>query len=350
MFTWPFSRPPQLDWIQIEVSTHCPADCHYCPRHAAGPAWVSRLLPFEIFEKLLPELRRTEHVHLQGWGEPLTHPELARMVRLAKEARHQVGTTTNGMLLDEERAGALLDAGLDVLAFSVAGVDEAHDTIRRGTKLSRVRESIALVQELKEKRGLERPHLHIAYLLLRSRLDDLERIPGFLAELGVDQAIVSSLALVLDPALEDEAFLARDEAEYKALLPRLDAARDQAKANGCDLHYHLAAPFRRSAGCSENVGRAAVVSAAGEFLPCVMAAVPLAEPGTQIFAGERKPLPAFPFGSAHSSTLADTWRTREYRSFRAAFQGEEHPPACGPCLKRFIERAVARPSITELLR
>jgi len=40
----------------------------------------------------------------------------------------------------------------------------------------------------------------IAYMLLRSGLDELEKLPEFLSHTGADQTIVSSLSFVTNPA------------------------------------------------------------------------------------------------------------------------------------------------------
>ena len=55
-------------------------------------------------------------VYLQGWGEPFLHPELMTMVRIAKGTGCSVGTTTNGLLLNEKVIRQLVESGMDVLA------------------------------------------------------------------------------------------------------------------------------------------------------------------------------------------------------------------------------------------
>ena len=130
------------DWIQVEVTSRCNAECIYCPRTVYGKTWDNRSLPLELFERLIPAFGKTGLVHLQGWGEPLLHPALPDMVAAAKAAGVRVGTTTNGMLLDTVRARALVNAGLDIMAFSLAGTSAAYnDRIRGGTRLDAVLEN-----------------------------------------------------------------------------------------------------------------------------------------------------------------------------------------------------------------
>ena len=123
---------PELDWIQVEASSYCNAACRYCPHTTYRDTWLERHLPLETFEKLAPVFRKTKLVYLQGWGEPFLNPDFFAMAALAKQAGCKVGVTTNGMLLNREIIEQLVSFGFDVVAFSVAGVDEKNDAVRSG--------------------------------------------------------------------------------------------------------------------------------------------------------------------------------------------------------------------------
>ena len=125
---------PRLDWIQVEITSHCNAACVYCPHTVYRDAWLDRHMTTDSFRKLSVALSKSRLVYLQGWGEPLTHPEFFEMVRMAKAVGCRVGTTTNGMSLDEEQCLRLVQEGVDIVAFSLAGVDERSDLIRQGTR------------------------------------------------------------------------------------------------------------------------------------------------------------------------------------------------------------------------
>jgi hypothetical protein len=60
--------------------------------------------------------------HAIGRGEPLLHPDIARMVAYAKKkGLIDVYLNTNGMVLTQNLSKRLLDAGLDRISFSVNG-------------------------------------------------------------------------------------------------------------------------------------------------------------------------------------------------------------------------------------
>ena len=164
---------PTFDWIQVAVSSYCNASCIYCPRTVYQRHWKNEHLSLETFRYLLPAFSKSRLIFLQGWGEPFLNPKLFTMIHLAKSAGCQVGTTTNGMLLDAGVLNRLVDLEVDILAFSLAGVDERNDLRRQGTRIERVLTAIRGLDEIKKKRGKSKPEAHIAYMLIRSGMDDL---------------------------------------------------------------------------------------------------------------------------------------------------------------------------------
>ena len=191
----------------MEISSYCNADCIYCPHFAYRKNWQNRHLPIDAFRNLIPAFRKTELVYLQGWGEPFTHPQFFEMLKLAKRAGCKVGTTTNGTLLNRHLIEKLVIEDLDVIGFSLAGIDEKNDTIRKGTHIDTVLNCMEEIHRAKQKYGSDTPAIHIAYMLLRSGLDELERLPGFLSQTGADQTVVSSLSFVASPEMESESIL-----------------------------------------------------------------------------------------------------------------------------------------------
>jgi MoaA/NifB/PqqE/SkfB family radical SAM enzyme len=129
------------------------------------------------------------------------------MLKLAKRAGCKVGTTTNGTLLNRHLIEKLVIEDLDVIGFSLAGIDEKNDTIRKGTHIDTVLNCMEEIHRAKQKYGSDTPAIHIAYMLLRSGLDELERLPGFLSQTGADQTVVSSLSFVASPEMESESIL-----------------------------------------------------------------------------------------------------------------------------------------------
>lgn len=334
-----FPPTPLWDWVQVEPTTACNARCLYCPRTVLGDAWEDRFLPLEKFRALLPDLARAGHVHLQGWGEPLLHPDLPAMIRLAREAGARTGITTNATLLGPERIAQLLDAGLDVLAVSLAGTGPENDRVRAGTRADKVLAALGAVNRAKAQRGLTRPSLHVAYMLLRSGQDEIEALPEALAGLGVAQVMVSVLDFPLNglrgPDLAGEDLASRDRAEYDARHGRLMALSRRGLERGVEICFRLPPPAASGPGgpgCTENPARAAVVAADGRATACVFQNLPVSGdyPGLPAGTGPRR---SRYFGDAATQGLARLWKGKEWDGFRRAFARGEPPAACSGCRK-----------------
>ena len=126
--TTPFS-------LLIDPSNGCNFRCVFCP--TGEPALLKDVsrprgsMKFDLFTKIADDLAAfdapVKSIHLYKDGEPLVNPRLDHMVHLLKArglARH-VEMTTNGSLLTQERADALLAAGLDAMRVSVYGASDA---------------------------------------------------------------------------------------------------------------------------------------------------------------------------------------------------------------------------------
>jgi MoaA/NifB/PqqE/SkfB family radical SAM enzyme len=325
---------PSLDWIQVEVTSACNAACTYCPRTVYRHAWLDRDLPLETFERLLPALGRTGLVFLQGWGEPFLHPELLTMMSMAKRAGCKAGTTTNGMLLDAKTMHRLVECGVDVLAFSLAGVDPGNDAIRRGTSLNKVLDAIRALNEIKRTLGKDSPAIHIAYMLLRSGLEDVERLPYVLQGLGVSQVVISTLDFVASGELEAETIVPATGQEYHELKARLDAVGEQGLRFGMSIHHQLRRPGERRRTCTENVARALFVSADGNVSACVFANLPVSGP-VEAFGRAGGRYEPVVFGNVNDAPVSTLWRRKPFGDFRRTFDRGRVPTSCEGCARLY---------------
>jgi MoaA/NifB/PqqE/SkfB family radical SAM enzyme len=322
-----FSPLPLFDWVQIGVTSRCNARCLYCPRGSAGASWVDADLDFDLFRILLPQLS-THHVHLQGWGEPFLHPRLLDMVRAAKAGDLKTGTTSNGVLIDADMAEAIVGSGLDILALSLAGVAARHDAARRGAPFAAAMAAMEALAGAKARGRRAKPAVHVAYMLLRSDISDLEALPALLAGRGVAQVVVSTLDYLPDPELADEAFFPMTSAEHEAFCARIGRAAEAFKKAGIVLHCRPPSP-ERLPGCPENPARALVVDAQGRVSPCVYTALPIEKthPGG---AGRVS------FGRVGKASLAGIWKNPDYVAFRDAFSGGLPEGPCLACRKPYL--------------
>jgi MoaA/NifB/PqqE/SkfB family radical SAM enzyme len=327
---------PELDWVQIEISSHCNAACIYCPHTEYRHTWRHRHLPKVAVKRLIPAFTKTTLIYLQGWGEPLLHPDFFDLLKIAKNTGCMVGTTTNATLLNKEQVGQLIEEGLDIIGFSLAGIDEKNDRIREGTSITQTLDCIEMFHREKSKRGATHPKLHIAYMLFRSGLQDLEKIPSFLARTGVDQTVVSSLSLALNRSLETESILAASKEEVQELKHRFCETKAQAGKLGVDLHFHIVSPQMEFFKCGENVNRAVVVGSDGCISPCVFTQIPASGENFYFFKGSKVAQRNLSFGNIEFDSLNNIWNQKAYRKFLSAHRRGQKPEVCNTCLKGYI--------------
>ncbi len=324
---------PRFDWIQVEVTTHCQAACSYCPHTVYQDHWSSRHLALATFRQLLPMLKRARLVHLQGWGEPFLHPDFFPMVSQARQGGCQVGTTTNGMLLDADSLKRVVDLEMAVVAFSLAGVGESNDSIRRGNRFATVLEKIEALNEIKARKGALLPKIHVAYMLLRSGLDELALLPQALAGLGVSQVVVSTLDFVARPSLAQESLRLAPPEEYREAAARLDELADRGRRQGLEIYGQLVPPSSWPNSCSENITRALCVAADGAISPCVFLNLPV-DAETYVTREGEHPYRNLRFGVVEDDqSLLSIWRSPDYRKFRRVWARKKSPLACRGCLK-----------------
>jgi MoaA/NifB/PqqE/SkfB family radical SAM enzyme len=332
-----FQKPyPQLDWIQVEISSFCNAACVYCPHAVYRKNWQHRHLPEHVFHKLTPAFANTKLVYLQGWGEPFLHPKFFEMLQIAKNAGCSVGTTTNATILTKDMVEKLVMQGLDVIGFSLAGIDRKNDTIRKGTAIKQTLDCIEAFQSAKARLKTNTPKIHIAYMLMRSGLVDLERIPAFIADTGADQTVISSLSLVVSRKMEAESLLASGEKEIQALDHRFLEVKTDANRRRIDMHFHLVSPEADRFYCSENVNRAIVAGSDGSVSPCVYAQIPAVGNNYHYFHGKKKVLQNLSYGNLEEASLNDIWHQRDYQQFLRSHRKGLIPHKCQSCDKGFI--------------
>ena len=341
---------PELDWIQIEITTNCNADCIYCPNSLIK---TKKDLPFNSFQKLLPILTQANLVYLQGWGEPLLNTGIFEMIRICKEQKIPVGFTTNGMLLDEDAAEKLVDLQLDILAVSFAGsTDVTHNKIRKGTDFKKIISNLNTLNQIKSRKKSSLPKLHLAYIMLRSNFEEIDNIAALAVELNASQIVLSNLTLLLNLELGKEA-LFNDEKNYEYYISTLEKLKKIFAQNNIILDYSRPSLGHFPQICSENVSNSLVIDVNGNVSPCVFTMPSLSERSERDFSKiffryfkEKKvPVSNISFGNVNSEKINDIWNKKEYINFRKYFShgnliignlDTQLPETCKTCYKSFV--------------
>ena len=149
----PYTAKPKF--IQMETVTKCNAKCPFCPQNeiVRDPA----RMPTETWRKIVADTR--------GWGityrpfltnEPFVDNRMPEIVRYIKDndPTARVEFNTNGELMTEKLSVELLEAGVDIMRFSIDGFSrETYEPSRIGIDFTKVMERTRRFLELWDEGG-----------------------------------------------------------------------------------------------------------------------------------------------------------------------------------------------------
>lgn len=125
----------QLFW---ECTLRCNLNCLHCGSDCRATSDMQDM-PLEDFLVVLDDVRSTMDpgriLVITTGGEPLVRKDICNCGRAIKERGFHWGMVSNGMLLNEKMCAQLIDAGLETIAISLDGFEDAHNWLR-GSKNS----------------------------------------------------------------------------------------------------------------------------------------------------------------------------------------------------------------------
>ena len=151
----PYGRRPR--YLQLETVTKCNAACPFCPQNELDRG-IPRM-PDATWKRVIDQTR--------GWGltyrpfltnEPFVDPRQPEITRYIKEhdPTARVEYNTNGELLTEKTARAILAAGVDIMRFSIDGLSrETYEPSRVGVSYDRVYERVPEFLRIWREEGYE---------------------------------------------------------------------------------------------------------------------------------------------------------------------------------------------------
>jgi radical SAM protein with 4Fe4S-binding SPASM domain len=150
--------------VTAETTTRCNLQCPMCLR--VRDDLPPQDMPRELFERLWKTGRPSfDHLILYGLGEPLCDPDFLAKAALAARRCRAVQVSTNALLLDENRARALLDSGINQIIFSLdAARPETYARLRPGGDYATTVQNIEAFLRLNEERG--RPVFTVVQLVV----------------------------------------------------------------------------------------------------------------------------------------------------------------------------------------
>jgi radical SAM protein with 4Fe4S-binding SPASM domain len=168
-------RAPRLpDIVQIESTNLCNAKCVFCPRDEMHRR--QGVMDFDLFRKIVDECAALgiTHVRMHNYGEAFLDRQLVEKVRYAKShGIAEVGMISNGSLITEDIARAMIEAGLDAINISVdAAGKEVFERTRVHLDYDTVIGNIRTLARLRQEMGRKRPRLILSFVRQHDSADE----------------------------------------------------------------------------------------------------------------------------------------------------------------------------------
>lgn len=184
--------------VKIDISPLCNLRCTACVHaDANGDATLEaqvfkpqHRMTLARYQLIINELKgKSAAVSLYYLGDPLMHPDLDRMCRIAADADLEVHISSNfSVQLDDARIRSLVQSGLSHLTVCIDGLtQEKYQRTRVGGNIARVIDNLERVCRTRQELGHKGLSVEVQYIMFQHNVDEMERARALCKTLGVDQ-------------------------------------------------------------------------------------------------------------------------------------------------------------------
>ncbi|NQT49985.1 radical SAM protein [Candidatus Kuenenbacteria bacterium] len=183
-----FQVPEFPLFIDIESTSVCNLKCVFCyNRERIGGGFIDE----KIVHKIIDEGSKNGlcGVKFNFRGEPLLHPQIHEFVKYAKDkGLIDVYFNSHGLLLNEDMARKLIEAGLDRISISFEGHNkEVYEANRVGSNFETVVSNVKNLIRLRKELGVEHPKVRVQTVLIPSVVGHEQEYKDFWLDIGVDE-------------------------------------------------------------------------------------------------------------------------------------------------------------------
>src|SRR5437588_8571099 len=179
--------------IYIEPTSRCNELCQQCPRTLLSRE-DDRDLSFDSFRAIVDQFPVLERVVLHGLGEPLLNKDLPRMIQYLKERGTYVLFNSNGILLNEKRGQALIDAGLDEYRLSMDGATRAtYARVRGVDAFDKIWRNMRAFTALQRVQHASNPAVSLWFTAMKENLHELPGLIDLAYENGIREVHLQRL-------------------------------------------------------------------------------------------------------------------------------------------------------------
>ena len=328
-----------LGKVYIEPTNRCNLECRTCIRNT----WDESLgeMEWETFSRILEGLRSfspVPKVFFGGFGEPLAHPQIGKMIAQAKLAGAWVELITNGTLLTEKKSHELIEAGLDLLWVSLDGAKpESYADIRLGGALPEVIAHLAGFRDIRHFFPTQ-PQMGIVFVAMKRNIADLPSLLRLGSILGAKRFLVTNI-LPYTAEMRDEVLYSRALGDfvYGAYLelPKLDMNEDTrdpfywALRSGNNVAFAGSRFGETNDRCPFIESGSTAISWEGNLSPCL----PLLHSNMNFLEERERFSRKYVVGNLNCGDLQTLWSQADYFALRERVKAFDFSPCyiCGGC-------------------
>jgi len=151
------------------------------------------MFPFAEFKSVVDEVgRNLIRLDFFNYGDSFVHPQAVEMIEYIKQKYPHIYlyTTTNGLMLDDEKIKRIVDSGLDEFTFSVDGPDhKTYVRYRQQGDFEKVLKIMSKFVKEKNQLGREVPFINWRYILFKwnDSRGKMNRAKRLASKIGIDR-------------------------------------------------------------------------------------------------------------------------------------------------------------------
>jgi MoaA/NifB/PqqE/SkfB family radical SAM enzyme len=333
-----------LKKVYIEPTNECNLACRTCIRNTwSEPMGRMTLAAFNRIIRGLRSFNPRPTVVFGGFGEPLSHPHIIQMIKKVKAAGSPVELITNGTLLTEQVARALLSTKIDVLWLSLDGASaESYADVRLGAMLPEVLANVTRLRYSSWAYQYHQPYLGIVFVAMKRNIAELPEVMRIGARLRADRFVITNV-LPYTEELRSEVLYDRalgDNSSVKSpWAPHLNFTKMDMNETTRDSLFRVIRGWRLSNGASDDTAEhqycpfiesgSTAISWEGHVSPCL----PLMHSHTSYLHDRRRATQRHSIGNIAERSLRDLWNEPDYVALRRRVQAFDFSPCtfCGGC-------------------
>ncbi len=183
--------------VSIEPTTLCNLSCPECPSGQGSLTRPAGNIQIALYKKIIYELSPfLLYLNLYFQGEPFLHPEIFKIISLAKQKRIYTAVSTNGHFLNIRNSKKIIASGLDKLIICIDGItQEEYEIYRKNGNIKKIIAGIKTLINCKKELKSRKPFTIIQSLIMQHNQYKIKQMKKYFQNLGVDKVLFKSIQI-----------------------------------------------------------------------------------------------------------------------------------------------------------